>query len=334
MEEGEYLWDICSEALLLGDPASGSLSASDQARLDAARAVLYAAGDGGRLQDSPTVVAYKQYRDLQFAALQDYRNAQFTAEASTDPAVKSQWTTVDEPRLRQAVKSAEGAWETVGCKAKVEEAMQVEQACAARNPQMEWNAWKTDFLGDIDLETDTDRIRFAPTLFTPSNVFDSAWGRFTLTADEMAHLASAAPPELTDIFGTMPAGDVQSVSFVPVRCAYPALAPEAAVPVALLAPGSRRWGTLRRGTTIGHSLPGLHHRPGVCPQRPSDVSANRRRKAATTTELDAAHPQPNAIADRFRPNSRSRGSRSPQRHRARQAPSPRRSPRCCRPPGR
>src|SRR5689334_8743743 len=25
MEEGEYLWDICSEALLLGDPASGTL---------------------------------------------------------------------------------------------------------------------------------------------------------------------------------------------------------------------------------------------------------------------------------------------------------------------
>ncbi len=214
VEEGEYLWDICSEALALGMPATGTLSAADQARLDEARAVLYAPSPDGHRESTPALAAYKQCRDAQVVAVEEYRNQQFTAESATDPAEKARWATVDEPRLRQAVNAAEEAWRTRGAKAQIEGAMQVEQAFAARQPSLAWDAWKADFLGDIDLETDTDRIRFAPTTFTPGDVFDDAWPRFTIIAAEMAKLASEAPPELLDIFGGAAAGgDVESVSF-------------------------------------------------------------------------------------------------------------------------
>ena len=214
VEEGEYLWDICSEVLAIGEPAAGTLSAADQARLDGARAVLYQPSSDGSHQSSPALIAYKQCRDAQLVALEEYRNQQFTAESATDPAEKARWATVDEPRLRQAVSAAEEEWRTHGAKAQIEEAMQVEQAFAARQPSLAWEAWKSDFLGDIDLETDTERISFAPTVFTPSDVFDTAWPRFTLTATEIARLAAEAPPELLDIFGTaVSGGDVESVSF-------------------------------------------------------------------------------------------------------------------------
>lgn len=214
VEEGECLWDVCSEVLATGVPATGTLSAADQARLDGARAVLYAPSSDGRRESSPALAAYKQRRDAQIVAVEEYRNQQFTAESATDPAAKTRWTTVDEPRLRQAVSAAEEEWRTHGAKAEIEEAMQVEQAFTARQPSLAWEAWKADFLGDIDLETDTDRIRFAPTAFTPSDVFDDAWPRFTITAAEMARLASEAPAELLDIFGgAVAGGDVESVSF-------------------------------------------------------------------------------------------------------------------------
>lgn len=214
VEESEYLWDICSEVLAMGEPASGALSAGDQARLDAALALLYTPGAGGFRQDSPTLVAYKACRDAQITAEEEYRNQQFTAESATDPAVKTRWTTQDEPRLRQAVAAAEDAWRTHGQKAPVEEALQIEQICAARQPTLTWAEWKSNLLSDIDLATDTDQIRFATTVYTPSDVFDDSWPRFTLTATEMQRLVADAPPELLDIFGSgAAAGDIESVSF-------------------------------------------------------------------------------------------------------------------------
>jgi hypothetical protein len=102
----------------------------------------------------------------------------------------------------------------MGHKTEVEGAMQVEQAAAARQPSRVWEDWRASFLGDIDLETDTDRIRFAPTFFTPGAVLDDSWPRFTLTGAEMARLVAEAPQELREIFGGVPpAGDIESVSF-------------------------------------------------------------------------------------------------------------------------
>jgi hypothetical protein len=214
IDEGEYLWDICNEVLALGEPASGSLSDAEQARLSAARALLYTASATGGRQEAPALTAYKQCRDAYIVALEEYRNQQVTAESTSDPAEKARWTTADEPRLRQVVTAAEEDWRTRGSKTRIEEAMQIEQACAARQPSAAWEAWKSDFIGDIDLATDTERIRFAPTVFTPNQVFDEPWPRFTLTGAEMARLSANAPRELLDIFDATAAGsDIESVSF-------------------------------------------------------------------------------------------------------------------------
>ncbi|MGE0225928.1 MAG: hypothetical protein AB7F35_30335 [Acetobacteraceae bacterium] len=211
--EGEYLWDICAEALAMGHPAIGALDPAGQARLEAARAVLYLP-DTDRTP-TPLFVAYRQHRDAHIAQQEEYRNRQFTAETSTDPAVRSQWSDVDEPRMRQELQQIMQDWLTEGGKAAIEEALQVEQACAASSPVLTWEDWKRSFVKDIDMQTDTSLISYAPTGFTPYNVFDlGAWPRFTLTAAEVQHLVRTAPPELLDIFGTaQPAGQIDSVSF-------------------------------------------------------------------------------------------------------------------------
>jgi hypothetical protein len=78
-----------------------------------------------------------------------------------------------------------------------------------------WGKWKKSFIEDIDLSTDTNLIQYALTGFSPYDLFDHGdWPCFNLTNAEMMRLASEAPAELTNIFGSGGAtSDIESVSF-------------------------------------------------------------------------------------------------------------------------
>ena len=110
------------------------LSTEEKARYDRAMAFLYTQSAEGLRQPSAALTVYSQYRDAHIKAQEEYKNRQFTAESSDDPAVQAQWRDVDEPRLRQEVQRLEQEWLTQGFRAQVEEAQQVVQACEARAP--------------------------------------------------------------------------------------------------------------------------------------------------------------------------------------------------------
>jgi hypothetical protein len=160
------------------------------------------------------LLTYKQYRDVWFGAVQDYKTQQSTAATAADVATQTQWRNVDEPRLRAAVQHAEADWATKGGRAAVEQAQQVQQAYAAASPELTWKAWASGFNPDLDLMTDPNQMAYALTAFAPSDVFDQEWPTFSLTAPEIAMLATMAPPELLDIFGSgIAASKVESLSF-------------------------------------------------------------------------------------------------------------------------
>jgi hypothetical protein len=215
LDEGEYLWDVYRDVLETAELSSGDLSAQDKARYDEAMTFLYTRSADGFRQDSEALRTYRQYRDAFFKAQEDYKNQQFTAEASSDAAVQTRWRNEDEPRLRQEVKRLEDEWLTRGFKARVEAAQQTEQACAAGAPSVIWNEWETAFIDDLDKATDTSLINYALTGFSPRDVFDGeSWPQFNLTRDEMTRLAEKAPAELLAVFGSSQRSTaIESISF-------------------------------------------------------------------------------------------------------------------------
>lgn len=215
VEEGEYLWDVYREVLSMGQVATGTMSAVEKEEYEHALHFLYTRGPDGLRRDSAALTAYKQCRDAFIKAQEEYKNRQFTAESSTDPAVKAQWQETEQPRLRDEVARAKQAWLTRGRRAEVEAAQQIESTYAARDPSLTWEEWKTSFISDIDTSTDTNNINFAMTGFSPYDLFESGnWLRFTVSNAEMTRLAREAPPELIKIFGSDLANpDIESVSF-------------------------------------------------------------------------------------------------------------------------
>jgi hypothetical protein len=211
-DEGEYLWDVYGDVLETAELAGGDLSPAEAARYQEAMSFLYVETDGVR-SDSDVYATYKQYRDAHIAALEDYKNRQVTAEFEEDAAARARWRDEDEPRVRDEVAHCEERWVTEGRKAAVDDALQVEQACAARAPSLIWDDWKTSFVADLDTQTDTSLINFATTGFSPYDFVDDAWPRFTLTRSEMARLVEAAPPELIGALGSSAHEDIEGVSF-------------------------------------------------------------------------------------------------------------------------
>ena len=213
-EQGEYLWDIYREILDTAEVAAGTMTAQQRARYDRAVELLYVMSADGVRQDSEALQAYKQHRDSHIAAVEEYRNRQFTAESSDDDEVKARWAE-EEPVLRDAVDQRMKAWRNEGRKGEVEAALRTEEAHAAREPSRIWEEWRTSFSDDLDISTDLNHQDFAVTGFSPYDVFEQgAWPSFTLTRDEMAKLTAQPPPELTRIFGEQVVGeDVESISF-------------------------------------------------------------------------------------------------------------------------
>lgn len=215
IDEDEHLWDVYGEVLQTAKLAAREApSAAEQAQYDKAIKLLYELDEDGFRRDGPALTAYKQHRDAHIKAVEEYNNRRSTGELSNDPAVKAQWAQ-DEPVLRENIDRIVSEWRTAGHKDAVEAAQQDEEAFVVRMPSLQWDEWKTSFVRDIDLATDTNLIEFALTGFSPYDVFDHGfWQRFNLTKDEMSTLAADAPAELSAIFGSeADAAEIESLSF-------------------------------------------------------------------------------------------------------------------------
>jgi hypothetical protein len=197
-----FLWEQYGYVLQNAVLAQSSLTAQDEADLQQAEAFLYAQAPDGTRTASPALVAYNQYQQAWLQAMQTYTSAKFTALASTDPSVQAQWQNVDEPRLSAQVQAAEDDWNALGFRAQVDQARAVEQACAAKSPALQWDAWRGGFNPDVDVATwPGTGVSYALTAYSPFDVLaQSGWPTFTLTSSEIEQLVGEAPPELKNIF--------------------------------------------------------------------------------------------------------------------------------------
>src|SRR5205823_13892966 len=97
--------------------------------------------DAGLPVTSAELLAYRQFRDVGFQAVQSYKAQQSTAMAATDEAAPTQWQNVDEPQLRALVEQARSDWQAKGFKEPVEQAQRVQQTYSARSPRLIWHTW-------------------------------------------------------------------------------------------------------------------------------------------------------------------------------------------------
>ena len=198
----KFLWDTYGTVLRSATLAKGQMTTEDAAAYQQAHSFLNVTDAAGLSTASPQLLAYRQFRDASFSAVQNYKTQQSTAAAATDQAAVTQWQIVDEPRLRALVELARSDWETKGFKKQVEDAQQVEQTYAARSPELIWQTWSALFNPDIDLQTDPAQQQFAPTSFVPADVFAQDWPTFSITGAEITQLVAQAPSELKQIFAT------------------------------------------------------------------------------------------------------------------------------------
>ena len=66
---------------------------------------------------------------------------------------------------------------------------------------------------DIDTQTDSNQIQFAPTGYSPYDIFDDDWPRFTMSRSEITQMAATAPQELVEVLGTGDLGPIEEISF-------------------------------------------------------------------------------------------------------------------------
>jgi hypothetical protein len=210
-----YLWDKYHEVLTTSVLASNQPSSEQKAAVAAAQAYLHVTTPDGLPTDSPAVVAYKQCQDAWFKAVQDYKEKQLSASASTDPKQQAQWKETDEPALRAKIAEAEANWENKGNKAAVEQAQKAVTDVTAQSPQLVWRDWSSKFIPEVDLQTDPEQNTFALTGFLPNNAIEQKdWPSFTLNAFEIGRLVGQAPKELAGIFGELPStSEIESISF-------------------------------------------------------------------------------------------------------------------------
>lgn len=195
--------------------AKDQMTADERSQYDQATALLNVKDPNGFLVDSPTVVEYKQYRDAWFSATQNYKNEQLTANSSSDSSVQAQWKDVREPQLRALVDQATSDWETKGHKVDVENAQDLKARLEARSPSSAWTEWRKAIIPDLDLPADpVSNMPYAPTAFSPTDLFAKDWPTFHLSKDEIAQLTQSAPAELRNIFASeVGASTITSLSF-------------------------------------------------------------------------------------------------------------------------
>jgi hypothetical protein len=213
VDDEEHLWDVYDDVLRSAQVAQGTMSPEDSRAYDVAMDVLYVRSPEGLRRDSEMLSQYKRCRDAHIAAQEAYKAAHVTAFASVDPAIQAEWSTV-EPALRAEVDRLDEQWRLQGHKAAVESAQQVEERSAAHSPGPTWTEWRSSFIADLDLNTDTRTVQYAVTGFSPYDLFDrGTWPSFTLSHAEMTNLAAQAPPELSALFGGSSGSNIDSVTF-------------------------------------------------------------------------------------------------------------------------
>ncbi|MEU6982613.1 hypothetical protein ABZ946_04210 [Streptomyces sp. NPDC046324] len=219
-----HLWDIYGE-MLGADLARSSLATDEERDYGKALDYLYDTGPDGNVAASQALRDYQTASHAWLQASIDYKQAQQTASMSTDPAIRTRWQEVDEPRLRQVRDDALTAWMGPGRKNEVEEELRTVTELGAKMPSAVWRRHRETFNPKLpdQFSTAPNGSRFVPTFYAPGEVLDVAWPRVELSREMLVTLSSQASPALTAALGGTIDDDIHSVVFdyCPVSIARP-----------------------------------------------------------------------------------------------------------------
>jgi hypothetical protein len=213
----ERLSSVYTDVLRGGEAqlAASTRTDAEETEYEAALGFLYVTGNDGVRAETPTMMAYRQYRDAWFALKLDINNRKIDAQYATDPAIGRRWVDVEEPALQQQLADLERDWLAKGFRAEVEKAQLLMATLGAKSPNTEWDAWRARCLDDIDRPTDPKwNQQFWPSGFSPSNVFDvGGWTPFTLRGDTVESLANEAPGGLRGKLSDQVNVEIETLSF-------------------------------------------------------------------------------------------------------------------------
>ncbi|MGH7231949.1 MAG: hypothetical protein ACREJU_11415, partial [Nitrospiraceae bacterium] len=213
--EEQCLSDIYWEILRTAKVATAKRTPEEEADYQKAFRFLHDIKPDGTISDSAAVIAYKQWEQAHFNAIQHYNGRRIAALSYTKPEEKQQWEQMELPQLEQGVRNLEQEWAAKGFRSQVDEARHIVEALESKAPSI-WQEWKTQLIPDIDNLTDVSSLQeYTPSWFSPSNILEtSGWGSFGLSASEVQSLVQQAPPDLKNRLAPNPIDlDIESLSF-------------------------------------------------------------------------------------------------------------------------
>ena len=201
--DSTYLWDIYRRILVDANYAESTRTPAEELAYQKAYQLLFRLRDDGTPIDSPTLTAYKRFKDAWIVAQESYNSAKTSAFYLTDPVAIQQWTTIDEPRLRNQMTTCQDQWVIEGFKNEVEAAFATRQTLGARSPYQTLSEWKKLWIQEIDnLTSAIDQSSAPASSFSPSNALaDSAWQSHQMGEAEINALFQESPAELRSRLG-------------------------------------------------------------------------------------------------------------------------------------
>ena len=175
--------------------------------------VDFAEGEKGALQKAKDMLnsskwgTYKKFQAAYWAAEERYRNAQLSAENTSDPKLQEALASQLE-QLESQKNQALAMWASRGYKAGIETALATVEQISGRNPQLVWQQWKQSFSQAV--KTDLRANAFYETYLWPANFLDTdspaQWTELRMDAGEIQAL-SAMASDSTQQLATTPTTD-------------------------------------------------------------------------------------------------------------------------------
>jgi hypothetical protein len=211
-----FLWNVYGDVIGKAELAEATRTKAEKKAYDKAYGYLHQVAADGTPTDSEAVLQFRKYRDAWLVLAEQYKNAAAEAEASTDAAVLKRWKEAVEPVLREKQVEVEEQWKTDGHRAEVEEARRVVEGYGQKSPAEAWAGYRRLFdpsAPTVYYATDIGGGKYVPSSFRPSSALDGAWGKISLTREELQSLATTAPAALRDRLGQSVDSGVESLSF-------------------------------------------------------------------------------------------------------------------------
>lgn len=146
---------------------------------------------------------YRQYKSLYEDADRIFVQKSWEAENTDDQKVKDQWEKVDKHMLLKQKQSTMDDWKSKGFKEIIESALLTINKFEEKTPIKAFEAWKNKTLGIPAITSVSDGSPYYFTSFSPANIDESVWRKFTINRAEFDTALKKVPASLMDLLSSV-----------------------------------------------------------------------------------------------------------------------------------